>query len=243
MSAVFSRESSRALETRALLLRRVDYGESDLILGFFTEKLGRVSALARGARRSVKRFGGALESMHTLVIRCDIPAHGELLGLREARIAVPRTPLASDLDRLQAAGRALSWVRRVAPPRVAEPAVWAELEGLLDCLNSRDDPRSPALHLASSGLALLAALGWGFELEQCVRCGRLCPPSAPALFDASRGGIICRACGGGRVRLEAEVRARLARATAGDDDALTEADAALALELVEQAMRTHAGFD
>jgi DNA repair protein RecO (recombination protein O) len=243
VSRASGRESSRTHETRALLLRRVDYGESDLILGLFTEKLGRVSALARGARRSMKRFGGSLESMHTLTIRCDDPVHGDLLMLREARIAVPRTTLASDLDRMQAAGRALSWVRRVAPPRIPEPEVWKELEKLLDRLSTRLDPRSPSLHLASTGLTLLAAFGWGLELGHCVRCGRPCPPSAPALLDATHGGLVCRACGGGRTRIEAGVRARLAHAASGIDDALEEADSELALDLVEQAMRAHAGFD
>ncbi len=243
MSPARGRESSRTHETRALLLRRVDYGDSDLILGFFTEKLGRVSALARGARRSMKRFGGSLEAMHTLVVRCDDLAHGDLLMLREARIAVPRTTLASDLDRMQAAGRALSWVRRVAPPRTPEPEVWTVLEKLLDRLSTRLDPRSPSLHLASAGLALLAAFGWGLELGHCVRCGRPCPASAPALLDAAHGGLVCRACGGGRTRIEAGVRARLAHAAAGVDDALEDGDAELALTLVDQAMRAHAGFD
>ena len=243
MSYASGRESSRTHETRALLLRRVDYGESDLILGLFTEKLGRVSALARGARRSMKRFGGSLEAMHTLSIRCDDPAHGDLMMLREARIAVPRTTLASDLDRMQAAGRALSWVRRVAPPRIPEPDVWRVLENLLDRLSTRLDPRSPSLHLASAGLALLAAFGWGLELSHCVRCGRPCPTSAPALLDAAHGGLVCRACGGGRTRLEADVRGRLAHAAAGVDEALEESDTELALDLVDQAMRAHAGFD
>jgi DNA repair protein RecO (recombination protein O) len=237
------RESSRTHETRALLLRRVDYGESDLILGFFTEKLGRISALARGARRSMKRFGGSLEAMHTLYIRCDDPARGDLSMLREARIEVPRTTLVADLDRLQAAGRALAWVRRVAPPRIPEPEVWAALDRLLDRLSTRSDPRSPSLHLASAGLSLLSAFGWGLDLEHCVRCGRPCPPSVPALLDAARGGLVCRACGGGRTRIEADARARLARAATGDDGALDESDAELALDLVEQAMRAHAGFD
>ena len=116
--------AARAHTTRALLLRRVSYGESDLVVTLFTESLGRISALARGARRSQKRFGGALEPMHTLVVRVDERAGAELLALREASLDKPRHQLVRDLDRMQAAGRALGWIRRAAPTRTPEPEVW-----------------------------------------------------------------------------------------------------------------------
>jgi DNA repair protein RecO (recombination protein O) len=237
-----SRTTLGSHQTRALLLRRVDYGESDLVLALFSESLGRISALARSARRSTRRFGGALEPMHTLEIRCDEPRHGDLFVLREARIAVPRGRLASDLDRMQAAGRALSWVRRAAPPRTPEPEVWQVLENLLDTLSAAE-PRAAGLELAAAGLSLLAAFGWGIDFERCVRCGKPCPEAQPARVDAARGGLVGRACGGARTRLSAEQRARLFLAAAGSPGALAAADAELALDLVEQALLAHAGLD
>jgi DNA repair protein RecO (recombination protein O) len=242
VTASRSRAALGSHETRALLLRRVDYGESDLVLALFTEKLGRLSALARGARRSSKRFGGALEPLHTLQLRCDEPRHGDLFVLREAEIAVPRAKLTSDLDRMQAAGKALSWVRRAAPPRTPEPEIWQLLENLLDALGEGESSDS-GLRLAGAGLGLLAAFGWGIDFERCVRCGRQCPPTQPAMVDAAHGGLLCRSCGGARTRLSAEQRARLARAAAGEPSALAASDAELALDLVEHAMRAHAGFE
>ena len=242
MTSSRSRTTLSSHQTRALLLRRVDYGESDLVLALFTEKLGRVSALARGARRSSKRFGGSLEPMHTLDVRCDEPRHGDLFVLREARIAVPRAKLTNSLDRMQAAGRALGWVRRAAPPRTAEPEVWQVLENLLDAL-AEHEPGSAAKELAAAGLGLLGAFGWGIDFERCVRCGKACPETQPAMVDAARGGLLCRACGGARTRLSAEQRGRLARASAGEPGSLAPEDSELALDLVEQAMRAHAGFE
>jgi DNA repair protein RecO (recombination protein O) len=220
----------------------VDYAESDLVVALFTEKLGRVSALARGARRSARRFGGSLEPMHTLSVRCDEPRHGDLFALREAHIDVPRARLSTSLDRLQAAGRALSWVRGAAPPRTPEPQVWKVLTTLLDGLSAAEPAGAPEL-LAAAGLGLLGAFGWGMDFERCIRCGKPCPQSQAAMVDAVQGGLLCRACGGARTRLSAEQRARLARAAAGVPAALESADSELALGLVELAMRAHAGFD
>lgn len=235
--------ATRAHDTRALLVRRVVFGETDLVVTFFSEKLGRVSALARGARKSQKRFGGALEPMHTLGARLDERTGAELLVLREARIDHARRRLTSDLERMQAAGRALGWVRRVAPPRTPEPEAWSALENGLNRLDASDDTRHPTEHLAELGLCLLVAFGWGLDLERCVRCGRSCEPGRAAYIDPARGGLVCRACGGARIRLDAALRERLARAARGEAGALHADDAELALELAELGLRAHAGVE
>jgi hypothetical protein len=58
-----------------------------------------------------------------------------------------------------------------------------------------------------------------------------------------RGGLVCTSCGGARLRLKGEARERLSRAARGEASTLEEADTAIALEIVDQAMRAHAGFE
>jgi len=157
-----------------------------------------------------------------------------LFLLRDATIATMHAALTSDLGRMDAAGRALSWVRTAAPPRTEEPAVWAALERLMDRLDAAE-PTNPHLVLAEEGLKLLAAFGWGLELGVCVRCGRPCEPGRAAMIDAERGGLVCRSCGGARFKLNGAARARLAAGT------LLPEDVALTLDLVERALRTHVG--
>ncbi len=209
-------------------------GKRISILSLFTESLGRVSALARGARKSKKRFGGALEPFHTVRVEFDEPASGELFPLRDAALETTRLTLTSNLARMDAAGRALGWIRVATPARTAEPAVWRTLVELLDRLNDAVavDQRQV---LAEQGLLLLAAFGWALELERCVRCGKQCAPGRAAMIDADRGGLVCRACGGARLRMSGATRARVARG------ALLPEDVDAALGLVEQALRSHAG--
>nr|MDQ2647496.1 DNA repair protein RecO [Myxococcota bacterium] len=72
--------------TEALVLRRVEYGDADLIVTLLTLSLGRVSALARGARKSRRRFGGALEPFFTLSVTLEERRSSELFALREASV-------------------------------------------------------------------------------------------------------------------------------------------------------------
>lgn len=54
-------DRSRVLKTEAVILRRVDYGEADLVLTLFTPHYGKLSAIAKGARKPLARAAGHLE--------------------------------------------------------------------------------------------------------------------------------------------------------------------------------------
>jgi DNA repair protein RecO (recombination protein O) len=240
---VGARKASARITTEALLLRRVEYGEADLVLTLLTQKLGKLSALARGARKSSKRFGGALEPMHTLAIELDERPGAELFILLEARLKVPRAKILTSLPAMEAAGKALSWARRAAPPRMPEKAPYAVLSTLLDRLAEAPSSEASGAALAEAGLSLLSAFGWGIDFERCVRCGRQALPEQSASVDAARGGLICRSCGGARLRISAAAREHMARAAAGQTGVLTADEAAAALSIVEAALGAHAGIE
>ncbi len=238
-----ARKASARHATEALLLRRVEYGEADLVLTLLTQKLGKVSALARGARKSSKRFGSALEPMHTLAVELDERPGAELFTLLEAKLAVPRAAILRSLSAMESAGKALGWIRRAAPPRTPEPAAYALLTTLLDRLSAAPSSEACGVALAEAGLALLSELGWGIDFERCVRCGRTAQSAQSASVDAARGGLICRSCGGARLRLSADSRQRMARVATGETELLTPDDAPHALLLVEAALGAHAGIE
>ncbi|MBX3232357.1 MAG: DNA repair protein RecO [Labilithrix sp.] len=229
----------RRIDSPALLVRSVPYGESDVIATFFTRDAGVLGAIVRGARRSQKRFGGALEPIHELFIGLDDKGK-ELCFLKEARIQRARTGITASLDAMDAAGEALRWTRHLCPPRTPEPAAWRSLEVLFDVLDAGADPRSP---LAVFGLRLLTDMGYALELDQCVRCGRPCPPGRSAFLDGARGGLVCTGCGGARRTVKPDLRALAARAQRGEAVDLRRDEADELIEIAREAMAAHAGVD
>lgn len=226
------------IRTEALLVRSAPFGDADLVVTFFTEARGIVSAVARSARKSAKRFP-ALEPMHLLRVGLEERAGSDLASLVESAIARPRLGIVQDLDRLEAAGVALRWARRAAPPHTPEPALWQMINGFLDQLDAPPGGASARALLAGAGLRLLAAVGWGLDLARCVRCGRACDPGAGAYVDPAEGGLVCRACGGARLLLRAERRARLIAASRGEGTSLDPEDVRTALEIIDAALAAH----
>jgi DNA repair protein RecO (recombination protein O) len=208
--------------------------------------------MVRGGRKSTKRVGGALEPFHTIEARVD-DRGGDLATLKEARIVKVRAGIVASLERIDAAGAALRWVRHVCPPRTREPEAWATLTELLDALDALDplDPsdkgadRAPRVALAEAGLRLLSDVGYALDLERCIQCGKECPPGRSARVDPARGGLVCSTCGGGRIVVRADLRVKAIAAAnrSGDGPRMTPADADELLAIVDAAMAAHAGFD
>ena len=155
------------------------------------ERRGVVAALARRARSpSPRKNALVLEPFHTLAVELA-DGSGELASLRSSVIDVPRAPLLDDARRLEVAGLATRWVRTLCPPHTPEPEVFGALEALLDRLaaGAHEDAA-----LATFGLQLLEALGYGLELATCARCSRPRPRGKAAYVSAAGGGVVCEAC-------------------------------------------------
>jgi DNA repair protein RecO (recombination protein O) len=230
----------KTLETDALVVRAVSYGEADLILTYVTETHGKLSANVRGARKSRRRAQGAHEPFHTVRILAE-DRGGDMVSVKDARVVQVRTGILGSLAALEAGGLALRWLRHLVPVRHAEPRAWATIQTLLDALDAA--PSEPRVPLAVAGVRLLSDVGYGLDLSRCVVCGRACPEGKPACVDPGRGGLVCLSCGGARHVLSPETR-RLARlAQEGQLVELTRPEADAVLSLVEAAMAAHGDFD
>jgi DNA repair protein RecO (recombination protein O) len=237
-----ARRAARRVTTDALVVRSIPYGESDVVATLLGEREGKVAAIVRGARKGSKRTFGALEPMHTVSATYEDKGT-ELVTLKEARVVRARMGLLGRLEAIEAAGTLLRWARHVFPPKTPEPDAFAVLIEALDALDASGEDAGGVL--AGAGLRLLAGVGWGLELAQCVKCGRPCPETSSAQLDPARGGIVCRSCGGARLLLPAAVRRACLAALAGEPgaSAAIAPHAKAVAAIVAAAMAAHTGYE
>lgn len=198
-----------AANTDALLLRAVDYAEADRIVTLLTRSGGKQSFIARGARRSRKRFGGALQPF--VLLRVELQAGRSALGtLAHAQVQRPFLRLLSDLRRMGAGFVALELVRELSAEHEPDAQVFETTLALLTALDV--DPCDPDALLTCFGMRLLCLLGFAPQLSRCGVCGRTAGPSQSTTFDAREGHLVCQPCGGAPVQLGAALRGRLLQA-------------------------------
>lgn len=193
--------------TAALLARAVDYGEADRICTLLTDGLGKVSALAKSARRSRKRYGGALSLFVVGEATLAPPRRGGLMLLeRFDAVEDLAGPVSSDLVKVAHGSYVLELSRELWPAEQPEPAAFALVRDTLRALARH--PPAPAL-LRCFELGILSLMGVAPLLDHCVRCG--VAGEGDGWFDLARGGLLCESCGPGERPLPGDVRELLLR--------------------------------
>jgi len=177
-------------KTEAVVLRRVDYSETSLVLTLFTREAGLLRGIAKGAKRSRSLFDAGLEPfVRSLVVYLDRQSRG-LHILTEAAVLETFPGLRERLDRVNAAWLAAELVPAVSEESDPQPALYALLVGFLHALES--STVTEPLLLAFS-LQVLAQTGYRPQMDRCVGCGA--PLSTRKVKLSPRlGGFVCPAC-------------------------------------------------
>ena len=180
--------------SRAILLRKVAYGDHDVVLTFLTPGEGKVSAFAKNAKKSVKRFSGVLELFTLLEI---VVRQGKGLPyLDEASILSPYESIRTSYLKSAYAGYwaevTIQWLEEGTPQK----RLFSLFESSLSALH--EGRRSPGSLSILFQLLFLEIAGFAPALDVCAGCG---VPMASldgkrVRFDLERGGIVCGACRG-----------------------------------------------
>lgn len=176
------------ITTRAFVLRSRNYGESDRILVLLSQDLGKISAIAKGARRSTKRFaGGALEPFQELQVRLDRKPQFSLAFLHESRVLGSNQSLASDLDAFAWA----SYLTELTEVMTADRDPCRDLYELYSQVVGRlgREATEPLAH--HFVLGLLERSGWAPDFAVCGICSEAIDDRSRPILDSRGSGVVC----------------------------------------------------
>lgn len=180
------------VSSEAIVLGVMDYGEADRIATLFTREHGKVRALARNARSSRRRFGGALEPFARLQVRIGL-RDDRLSTLHDADIVTLHPAIRRDLATMALAGYACELCDRFLPDHLATPRLFRLLAACLEHLESAPYDHSDRCFFE---INLLNILGYRPSVDRCAHCGAELSPTAGAQYAASASGLLCPECGG-----------------------------------------------
>ena len=213
------------LATEAIVLHAFDYLESSRILRIVTRDAGVRSVLAKGARRSSRRFGSALDLFAQGSAQLYAKPGRDLDTLSGFDVTLARAGLAGDLGRFAGASAVAELTLRFGRD-AADQGLFDAVAAALDALASAPHEEALGTTLASAW-HIVAELGFGPAVDVCAECHAPLDESATVMFSHPSGGALCARCGrvaaSGRV-LPPEARAALraflvGRRVGGLDDA------------------------
>ncbi len=182
------------VRTEALILRSVDFGESDRIVHLLVPDSGRVTAIAKGARRSVRRFPGTLDLFNHLRVQMQTRRSGAMARLEQATLIESFTPLRNETRRFAIACYLLEVLDRLAPEGGTRGDMQRLFRFALAALRATATCTPDARLRVFIELRALEALGLRPEFRRCVRCGVRPDGAAQVDFHVADGGTLCRRC-------------------------------------------------
>ncbi len=181
------------LEELAFVLRAVKYGERDLIVDLFVEGHGKISAIAKSAKTSKKRFPGGLEPFSKMKIKVKIKPNRSLSFLEETDIRNGNVEIRSSFDKITVASYATELVSVFVQPDEPSDEIFSTFDVFLKRVAKSSDAMLPKL-LLNFETEVAKCTGFSPSLNACFKCGE--SVDGFLKYRVSRGGegLICRDC-------------------------------------------------
>lgn len=185
--------SSRFFTTEALVIGTMRYGEADRIVTLYTRERGRLSAIAKGVRRTKSKVGGRLEPFSLVRASLYSGRTGSLYTVVGVDTLRTFQGVRDELFRLEEGARLFQAVRHLFPGEEGSaPAFNLLVRGIARLAEAADQAAAASTVLATR-LKLLALLGYAPGMSRCVVCGKEGPFYG---FSTELGGMVCDPCAG-----------------------------------------------
>ncbi len=174
-------------------MRVKDFAESDLIITFFTPKEGKIKGIAKGARRSRKRFVNCLDIFSHVKLEYSSKKKDGLYFIHSGKLIDAFPGLRKDYNTLIRASYMIELTEMLFPWHLADKGIFDTLVNSFEVL---DKGYNNDIVTVFFELAAMALGGYGINLEKCSICGRSYRGIGTAVFIPDTGGIACMKCQG-----------------------------------------------
>ncbi|MEB3100683.1 DNA repair protein RecO [Ferviditalea candida] len=169
-----------------IVIRAMDYGEGHKIITLYTKEAGRVTVMARGAKKLKSRFS-AIAQLFTYGEFVFFKT-GAMGTLNHGEIIRSHHLLREDLLKAAYASYIAEMIDRMTEHEAGSSALFEQLEAAFEAIEDGKDPQIVA-HVME--MKILEFSGYGPEFEACVSCGR---ETGLSVLSFQLGGVLCSPC-------------------------------------------------
>jgi len=178
-------------KTSAIILDMKDFSETDRIVTFYTSNFGKLKGIAKGAKKSRRRFGAAMDLFSCVSLSFFSKEIHGLVRVNQCRIQQDFPSLHKDIVPMGYGSYMAELINEMTAERVAHQDIF---EMLIQFFSLLDGFRPREEYLRIFEMRLLLALGYCPSLTRCVVCKKPLEKSNNFKFSISRGGVVCDLC-------------------------------------------------
>ena len=181
----------RRIETNAVVLATRDTGEADLLVTLLARRTGRITGMAKFAKKSKKRFVNVFDRGNIVTVSMYRPRNRELFLIEDASLIDDCRGPCPDMEALARTSVVLELLLALAPEEEPTPEIFDDLVAALTILSARG-AREDVMWMCL--VRFLEKLGVAPFLDGCVRCGKRAGIEERTFFSPRSGGLLCTGC-------------------------------------------------
>jgi len=176
-------------KTEGIVLKSMEYEEADKIVTIYTKNYGKITAIAKGVRKTKSKFGSSLEILthsNFLIYKgrnIDIVSQTEIL---ESFFSTSK-----EVIKFAFAVNCVEVVNRLTEEQEINIGLFNLLKEVLHYLKGSNDPKLLTLSFKWQTISIL---GYRPSLDHCCRCNKSVEDQKEIYFNIKEGGLVCNNC-------------------------------------------------
>jgi len=190
---------SDLVKTEAIVLSKINYGDTSSIVSFYTESEGKLSAIAKGSRSPKSKIGKILDPLNHLQIIIYKKNTRDVQILSGADLISHFTKIKEELIATKFAFAVIELIKNLTADDEENKKLF---KGIIKILNLLEDKTEhPSVLFTRFFLFLIAELGYDLTIDKCGICSKQITSNSTIGFNQERG-FVCVDCFRSQIGLE-----------------------------------------
>lgn len=182
---------SDIIKTEAVVLSKINYGDSSSIVSLYSESEGKISAIIKGGRNPKSKIGKVVDPLNHIQVIFYKKDTREIQILTSADLISYFGRIKQNLDSLKYSLAILESVKNLTLEDEPNKKLF---KGLVKILNHiENEKENPAILFGRFLLFFITELGYDLAIEKCSVCGNQNKPDGALGFDLELG-FVCKDC-------------------------------------------------
>jgi len=182
---------SEIIKTEAVVLSKINYGDSSIIASIYSKDSGKMSVIIKGGRSPKSKIGMMVDPLNHLEIVFYKKESRDVQLLSGAEIISHFHHLKEDLERLKYSYAVIELVKKLSPENEPNIKIFKGIVRILSLFDSSNE--SPEILFGRFFLFLIEEVGYQLQLFKCSSCGKDDLRNKILGYNYDRG-LLCEEC-------------------------------------------------
>jgi len=182
---------SEIVKTEAVVLSKLNYGDSSSIATLFTKKHGKLSAIIKGGRSPKSKIGFMVDPLNHLQVILYKKDNRDIQILSSADIISHFPRIKEDLDKLKYTYAILELIKKLIPEHEDNERLFKGIVRIFHLFENSEE--HPKILFSRFFMFFLTELGYDVQIQKCASCGKSNLKNMDLSYNFELG-ILCNDC-------------------------------------------------